>query len=261
MKNSNGTRKRIFRIRRGKYNFTLIELLIVVAIIAILAGLLLPALNSARKKAKSINCVSHLKQLGLIFTTYSADYSGWVITRGYNYTWAREYQTNVYKDKMSQTATGKFAATYFCPSSLKYMQNPSWDSMTYAMKFEAVPGGYVNGSSYEKRLSGKDDPYMTEGHATFLNQISLLQPSKYFFAVDSVRYNGGDSNKGRPAYYLSSTDLNGFHFLHSNRCNMLLADGHAEALSPGGMILNHKTNYWYAGSHRFRDEFNNKILF
>jgi len=101
---------------KGRSYFTLIELLVVISVIAILVSLLLPALNSARRKAKSINCVSHLKQLGVIFLNYSADYSGWVITRGYNYTWAREYQTDVYKDKMSQVATGKFAATYFCPA-------------------------------------------------------------------------------------------------------------------------------------------------
>ena len=215
-------------------NFTLIELLIVIAIIAILAALLLPALHSARKKAQAIGCMSNLKQVGQAALMYEHDHGRGVESVTWNYmrwqstlmldyvdpvraksSWVVNIQVrHIQKMTPEATESGPLKAygVIACPGQL---------SDQYTRSFQEANHYGLN------RFMGKEAPSTVwgVGYDGTLKYKRVKRPSQRMLIADV-------KGSGENAY--SPKDVSAVDFRHMIRANFAFLDGHVENRDLGG---------------------------
>ena len=128
-------------MKNARKEFTLIELLVVIAIIAILAGMLLPALGAAREKARRINCAGNLKQISLSCKMYANDYNEYFPTTLASSPVLSAIILTNSKDPFNLMMTSKYldaAKIYVCPSG---QNTASTGTVITAGSFDYVFGG------------------------------------------------------------------------------------------------------------------------
>ena len=195
--------------------FTLIELLVVIAIIAILAAILLPALNSARERGRSASCISNFKQLGTSFFMYSDANDSYIFVSnrsGSNYGVSMSNWPNIYWGVFYREAGYINSLEEIrCPSTLCSAAAGDWQ---YAYSV-GVAAHNTNTGAF--RIA---DPAYTK------------QPSgKVIIAADS-RYIEGDTAISCLSHNTSGlgSSYGKLYMVHGEKANALCFDGHVESI-------------------------------
>jgi prepilin-type processing-associated H-X9-DG protein/prepilin-type N-terminal cleavage/methylation domain-containing protein len=214
--------KRRNSLRRNR--FTLIELLIVIAIITILAGLLLPALKKAKEISRSSVCISNLKQLGVTTTLYAEDYEGYSPPLHIGTSEAQDWYIVLSQQGLlpeidsAPAADNRKGGIHLCPSLGNYT---NWQ-FKYGLRSH-----YQGTRQWRFLRPSVGCPYngINSAHNSHLYKPSeciLLGDTKYKAAQAQGHYLH-DNDTARNATYLP-------HTRHSNKANFWFCDGHVEGI-------------------------------